>query len=117
MEISKLTDILNKLASGQPLPQKNDDHQLTGNLKDFRECHIEPDWLLMYQIHDEYMYDNKTHKVKNRIVSISQPYIRPIVRGKAKAPVEFGVKLDNYHKTRYHDPIIHRAFPPCYESQ
>ena len=52
-DISKLTDILNKLASGQTLPQKNDDHQLTGNLKDFRECHIEPDWLLMYQIHDD----------------------------------------------------------------
>ena len=42
----------------------------------------------------KYMYDNKVHSVKNRIVSISQPYIRPIVRGKAKAPVEFGAKLD-----------------------
>ena len=42
----------------------------------------------------KYMYDNKTHKVKDRIVSISQRYIRPIVRGKAKAPVEFGAKLD-----------------------
>ena len=42
----------------------------------------------------KYMYDNKTHKVKDRIVSISQPYIRPIIRGKAKAPVEFGAKLD-----------------------
>lgn len=42
----------------------------------------------------KYMYDNKTHKVKDRIVSISQPYIRPIVRGKANAPVEFGAKLD-----------------------
>ena len=42
----------------------------------------------------KYMYDSKTHKVKDRIVSISQPYIRPIVRGKAKAPVEFGAKLD-----------------------
>ena len=42
----------------------------------------------------KYMYDNKTHKVKDRIVSISQPYIRPIVRGKIKAPVEFGAKLD-----------------------
>ena len=52
-DISKLTDILDKLASGLPLPQSNNDHQLTGNLKDFRECHIEPDWLLMYQIHDD----------------------------------------------------------------
>lgn len=40
------------------------------------------------------MYDNKIHSVPNRIVSVSQPYIRPIVRGKAKAPVEFGAKLD-----------------------
>ena len=40
------------------------------------------------------MFDNKTHSVENRIVSISQPFIRPIVRGKAKSPVEFGAKLD-----------------------
>lgn len=37
-----------------------------------------------------YMYENKVHSVPDRIVSISQPYIRPIVRGKAAAPVEFG---------------------------
>ena len=40
------------------------------------------------------MYDNRVHSVPDRIVSISQPYIRPIVRGKAAAPVEFGAKLD-----------------------
>ncbi len=40
------------------------------------------------------MYRSNTHSVKNRIVSISQPYIRPIVRGKAKSPTEFGAKLD-----------------------
>lgn len=42
----------------------------------------------------KYMYENNVHTVADRIVSISQPYIRPIVRGKAKAPVEFGAKLD-----------------------
>ncbi len=42
----------------------------------------------------QYMYENGTHSVPNRIVSISQPYIRPIVRGKAKTPTEFGAKLD-----------------------
>ena len=52
-DISKLTDIINKLASGQVLPQSNNDHQLTDNLRDFRKCHIEPDWLLVYQIHDD----------------------------------------------------------------
>jgi len=42
----------------------------------------------------KYMYDNKKHTVQDRIVSLSQPYIRPIVRGKAKTPTEFGAKLD-----------------------
>lgn len=42
----------------------------------------------------DYMYCNKTHTIPDRIVSISQPYIRPIVRGKAKTPTEFGAKLD-----------------------
>lgn len=42
----------------------------------------------------EYMYKNKIHSVPDRIVSIRQPWIRPIVRGKVKAPVEFGTKLD-----------------------
>lgn len=40
------------------------------------------------------MYCNNTHKIPDRIVSISQPYVRPIVRGKAKNPTEFGAKLD-----------------------
>ena len=42
----------------------------------------------------KYMYDNKIHSVEHRIVSISQPWLRPIVRGKVKAPVEFGAKFD-----------------------
>ncbi len=39
------------------------------------------------------MYKSKSHTVENRIISLSQPYIRPIVRGKQKAKVEFGAKL------------------------
>ena len=42
----------------------------------------------------KYMYDNHTHRVSDRIVSVSQPFVRPIVRGKADKPVEFGAKLD-----------------------
>ena len=42
----------------------------------------------------KYMYDNKIHSVEHRIVSITQPWLRPIVRGKVKAPVEFGAKFD-----------------------
>ena len=42
----------------------------------------------------EYMYRTKTHKVDDRIVSISQPWVRPIVRGKQTADVEFGAKVE-----------------------
>ena len=52
-DLSKLTKVLDILANGQSLPPKNNDHRLTGSMKDFRECHIEPDWLLVYQIHDD----------------------------------------------------------------
>jgi len=41
-----------------------------------------------------YMHTNETHQVENRIVSLGQPWIRPIVRGKAKEKCEFGAKLD-----------------------
>ena len=41
----------------------------------------------------KYMYDNKVHFVEHRIVSISQPWLRPIVRGKAKELVEFGAGI------------------------
>ena len=41
----------------------------------------------------KYMYDSKTHSAEDRIVSISQPYVRPVVRGKAKFQTEFGAKL------------------------
>jgi transposase, IS5 family len=40
-----------------------------------------------------WMYDNNTHSISDRIVSLSQPHVRPIVRGKAKASVEFGAKV------------------------
>ncbi len=51
-DMGKLTNVLSLLASGTPLPSQYKDHALTGNLQDFRECHIESDWLLMYQIYE-----------------------------------------------------------------
>lgn len=52
-DISKLVDVLSLLQTGEPLPENFNDHQLTGDLKDFRECHIEPNWLLLYQIFED----------------------------------------------------------------
>jgi hypothetical protein len=40
-----------------------------------------------------WMYENRKHRISNRIVSLYQPHVRPIVRGKAKSPVEFGAKV------------------------
>ncbi|MBK8806911.1 MAG: hypothetical protein IPO21_09790 [Bacteroidales bacterium] len=40
------------------------------------------------------MFKNHTHSIEHRIVSIHQPHVRPIVRGKSKAKVEFGAKIN-----------------------
>ena len=47
-----------------------------------------------YLEQQEYMHKNNVHSVPGRIVSIDQPYIRLIVRGKVTAPTEFGAKMD-----------------------
>lgn len=64
----------------------------------------------------KYMFDNKVKRVDNRIVSISQPYIRPIVRGKAKAPVEFGAKYDVSVDEKGHARLEKLSFDPYNES-
>ncbi len=48
-----LAEVIALLADGIPLPDKYEDHQLKGSLKEFRECHITPDWLLMYKINKD----------------------------------------------------------------
>ena len=45
-----ISEVVNKLASCQKLDEKYKDHELTGNFKGYRECHIQPDWLLIYKI-------------------------------------------------------------------
>lgn len=49
-DTNKLTAVIELLAQEQELPPKYKDHNLTGDYKGFRECHIEPDWLLIYKI-------------------------------------------------------------------
>lgn len=52
-DLQALEDILDKLIVGEKLPEKNHDHDLVGNYRGFRECHILPDWLLIYYIQSE----------------------------------------------------------------
>lgn len=49
-DISRLEKIVELLANEVPLPEQFKDHNLSGNYNGFRECHIAPDWLLIYQI-------------------------------------------------------------------
>ena len=49
-KIELLTDVIKKLANGEVLAPKYKDHQLSGNFGFYRECHIQPDWLLIYEI-------------------------------------------------------------------
>ena len=52
LDISLLEDIIAKLALGESLPEKNRDHAISGNWNGYRECHILPDWLLIYKLED-----------------------------------------------------------------
>lgn len=49
-DINLLTEVITDLASAVPLDKKYEDHELSGNFKGCRECHIQPDWLLIYEI-------------------------------------------------------------------
>ena len=51
-DLEKLFTVIERLANGETLEGKYRDHDLTGNYKGCRECHVEPDWLLIYEIHD-----------------------------------------------------------------
>lgn len=53
MDIALLDDIIRILSRGEPLPEKNRDHALTGDWVGHRECHILPDWLLVYRIEND----------------------------------------------------------------
>ena len=51
-DVSLLKEVIDKLANKIPLPKKYKDHGLSGNYVGFRECHITPDWLLIYKVDD-----------------------------------------------------------------
>lgn len=65
LKIDKLRDVINTLAEQKKLEDKYRDHSLTGEYREFRECHIEPDWLLIYRINDNelelFLFRTGTH--------------------------------------------------------
>jgi mRNA interferase YafQ len=55
-EIAKLEAIVQKLANGEQLDQSSRDHALFGRYEGCRECHIDPDWLLIYEVDEDILY-------------------------------------------------------------
>jgi mRNA interferase YafQ len=55
-DISKLRELILLLAEGSPLPDRYRDHPLSGEWKRYRDCHIEPDWLLIYKVEGDDLY-------------------------------------------------------------
>jgi mRNA interferase YafQ len=51
-DLGLLVDIIKKLANKENIPSKFRDHKLSGRLKDYRELHLQPDWLLIYKINE-----------------------------------------------------------------
>jgi mRNA interferase YafQ len=59
-DINKLKEIMSQLIDGIQLSSKYKDHKLFGNYKDRRECHIEPDWLLIYKLNQNSIIFERT---------------------------------------------------------
>ena len=53
LKVELLEQVVALLSMGEPLPDKNRDHELTSDWVGHRECHIQPDWLLIYRIEDD----------------------------------------------------------------
>ena len=53
LKIDKLREVINALAEQKKLDDRYRDHGLSGDYKGFRECHVEPDWLLIYRINED----------------------------------------------------------------
>lgn len=65
LDVSLLQEVISNLANGIPLEKKYEDHPLSGKYNGYRECHIQPDWLLIYLIENDVLtltlVDTGTH--------------------------------------------------------
>jgi mRNA interferase YafQ len=59
-DLQKLKDVINILITSEQLPPRNRDHALSGNWVGWRDCHVEPDWLLIYKLSPEELILGRT---------------------------------------------------------
>ena len=70
LDIALLDNIIRKLARGEELAEKNKDHALTGNWSGHRECHIQPDWLLVYRIENDLLVLRQHRTIHGRHICV-----------------------------------------------
>ena len=109
LDIDLLDDIIRKLASSEQLPEKNKDHALTGNWVGHHECHIQPDWLLVYRIENDLLVltlsRTGTHSVK-RLYFVSVHPMQKQQKPDIRFPQDAYAKTHNYVSAGSIEPFI-----------
>jgi mRNA interferase YafQ len=59
-DLSRLKDVISAIANHEALEQRHRDHALSGNWSGSRDCHIEPDWILIYRVDGEHLFLERT---------------------------------------------------------
>ena len=59
-DLTKLMEVIRLISNGSPLPDKHRDQPLSGNWSGSRDCHMEPDWLLIYRVDEECLFLERT---------------------------------------------------------
>lgn len=59
-DLNKLKEVVSAIANSEALQERHRDHALSGNWSGSRDCHIEPDWLLIYRVDDENLFLERT---------------------------------------------------------
>ena len=86
LDISKLMEVIQLLADGEELPEKYKDHFLKGNYAGYRECHIQPDWLLIYKVSEDILilslFRTGTHsELFNKSQMSNLDFMCPVIEG------------------------------------
>ena len=55
-DLNKLKEVVSAIANSETLPDRHGDHALSGNWSGSRDCHIEPDWILVYRVDEEHLF-------------------------------------------------------------
>jgi mRNA interferase YafQ len=59
-ELNKLKEVVSTIANSEALHERHRDHELSGNWSGSRDCHIEPDWILIYRVDGEFLFLERT---------------------------------------------------------